>query len=82
MKKFNIVPIKITYIITGMFPYFFKYLPENTVKHDADKTPIIIAMTANALNEDKQRCFDSGMDYFIAKPITLESLYRVIKNWV
>ena len=25
-----------------MFPYFFKYLPENTVKHDADKTPIII----------------------------------------
>ena len=31
-----------TKIITGIFPYFFKYLPEKTVKHDADKTPIII----------------------------------------
>ncbi|WP_018127058.1 hybrid sensor histidine kinase/response regulator [Balneola vulgaris] len=60
---------------------------ETTIKlqenlHKLDKAPIIIAMTANALNEDKQRCLDSGMDDFIAKPITLESLYRVIKNWV
>ena len=40
--KLSIVPIKMTKIITGIFPYFFKYLPEKTVKHDADKTPIII----------------------------------------
>ena len=30
----------------------------------------IVAMTASALEEDRQRCFDAGMDEFIAKPIT------------
>ena len=28
--------------MTGMFPYLFRYLPEKTVKHDAEITPIII----------------------------------------
>ena len=28
--------------MTGIFPYFFKYFPEKTVKHEAPITPIII----------------------------------------
>jgi CheY-like chemotaxis protein len=39
-------------------------------------------MTASALDEDRQRCFDAGMDEFIAKPITKdivgEALDRVV----
>jgi PAS domain S-box-containing protein len=42
----------------------------------------IVAMTASALDEDRQRCFDAGMDEFIAKPITKdivgEALDRVV----
>ncbi len=42
----------------------------------------IVAMTASALEEDRQRCFDAGMDEFIAKPITKdivgEALDRVV----
>lgn len=34
----------------------------------------IIAMTANALAEDKQRCFDAGMDGYVSKPISFGSL--------
>jgi signal transduction histidine kinase/DNA-binding response OmpR family regulator len=34
----------------------------------------IIAMTANALQEDRERCFAAGMDGYIPKPISLESL--------
>ena len=38
----------------------------------------IIAMTANAFEEDKKRAFDAGMNGHIAKPIDVEKLGAVI----
>ncbi len=40
----------------------------------------IIAMTANALTEDRQRCFEAGMDGYIAKPISLAALESEIRR--
>lgn len=40
----------------------------------------IIAMTANALSEDRQRCFAAGMDGFISKPISLAALEGEIRR--
>lgn len=40
----------------------------------------IIAMTANALEEDRQRCFEAGMDGFISKPIVLPALEAEIRR--
>ena len=42
----------------------------------------IVAMTANALPADKQKCFDSGMDDFIAKPFKKDDLLMAIKRWL
>jgi len=42
----------------------------------------VIAMTANAGNEDRQRCLAAGMDYFITKPISPEELYRALAKHV
>jgi PAS domain S-box-containing protein len=47
--------------------------------HPNRKTKII-AMTANAFEEDKNACFEIGMVDFISKPIKKEKLYSVIKE--
>jgi len=44
-------------------------------------TPII-AMTANAMREDRARCLEAGMDGFIPKPIALEELETALECWV
>ena len=40
----------------------------------------IIAMTANTSEEDRDNCFESGMDYFLTKPIEVEKLAMVVRE--
>ncbi len=42
----------------------------------------IIAMTAHALVEEKQRCLDTGMNDHIAKPIEPEAMFRILLRWI
>jgi PAS domain S-box-containing protein len=42
--------------------------------------PKIIALTASVLNEDRQKCFDAGMDDFLRKPLQLQELITVLKT--
>ena len=42
----------------------------------------IIAMTANAMQEDKQRCMAAGMDAHIGKPIEPEVLHALLVHWL
>ena len=42
----------------------------------------VLATTANAFMEDRQRCIEAGMDDFIAKPIRPDRLYRKILQWL
>jgi len=47
---------------------------------DHQATPIL-AMTANAFAEDKDRCFAAGMDDFLTKPAKPEILYAMLLKW-
>jgi two-component system sensor histidine kinase/response regulator len=42
----------------------------------------VIAMTANALPEDKARCLAAGMRDHIAKPINPETFYETLRQWL
>ena len=42
----------------------------------------VIAMTANAMDEDRQRCLDAGMDDFETKPIDPDHLFVTMAKWL
>ncbi|NKB17802.1 MAG: response regulator [Pseudanabaena sp. CRU_2_10] len=55
---------------------------KHILEYKSDRAcPIIIAMTANAMKEDRDRYLQAGMQDHIAKPIRLEELQRVLKYW-
>lgn len=41
----------------------------------------IIALTANAMPEDRKRCLDAGMDDFLSKPLRYETLATTLAKW-
>jgi CheY-like chemotaxis protein len=48
---------------------------------DSPRIPII-AVTANALEGDREACLDAGMDDFLSKPFTREQLRRMLVRWL
>jgi len=50
----------------------------NVIDHDIS----IIAMTANAMEGDRERCFDCGMNGYIPKPIEPDELYNTLKRFM
>lgn len=41
----------------------------------------IIALTANAFDDDRNACFDSGMNDFMTKPVSAEELSEKVRDW-
>ncbi|MBI2497398.1 MAG: response regulator [Opitutae bacterium] len=46
-----------------------------------DRQPVIIALTANAMQGDRERCLQSGMDDYISKPVKLDEIQLMITRY-
>ncbi|MFQ2195168.1 ATP-binding protein [Aeromonas jandaei] len=50
-------------------------------QEDQDERLLIIAMTANVLPEQRERCFAAGMDDLLGKPVLLAGLRQMLQKW-
>lgn len=51
------------------------------IRQMAITQPIIIALTANVMEDDQRTCFEAGMNDFIAKPVKPEILMEALAKW-
>jgi signal transduction histidine kinase/ligand-binding sensor domain-containing protein/DNA-binding response OmpR family regulator len=49
-------------------------------KHGGEQ-PVIVAITANVMQNDREACFEAGMDDYLSKPIKLEALVDLLEKW-
>jgi len=54
----------------------------NKKRYDTTRSIPIIAMTANAMQGDRERCLEAGMDDYISKPIKPEALKAALARWI
>jgi CheY-like chemotaxis protein len=76
-KKYDIVLMDI------QMPEMDGYEATRCIRADVEKAnqPIIIAMTANALQGDRGKCIEAGMNDYMSKPIMIDEVRRIIIKW-
>ncbi|MBU8920310.1 MAG: response regulator [Bacteroidales bacterium] len=68
-----------------MMPVMDGYIATEMIR--SGETPVldpaipVIAMTANAMDGDREKCIEYGMDDYIAKPIDIEKLREILEKW-
>ena len=51
------------------------------IRQEPLKQPVIVALTANAMQGDREECLQAGMDDYISKPVRLDELMRLLEKW-
>ncbi|OAB55480.1 hypothetical protein AY600_08700 [Phormidium willei BDU 130791] len=49
---------------------------------EGDRHTVVVGLTAHAMEGDREKCLDAGMDDYLAKPVTMEKLKSVLEHWM
>jgi len=51
-------------------------------ENEINRHTIIVALTADAMTKDREKCLAAGMDDYIGKPFTLEQIAAMLQKWL
>lgn len=74
--KFNIIFMDLR------MPVMDGFQAADIIRKDIDKTVLIVAVTAHAVSEVKEKCFMVGMNGFIAKGVDVGNFGKELLSWV
>jgi len=62
-------------------PVMNGYEATNIIKSIAENNTKIIAMTANAMEGDREKCLQAGMDEYLSKPINYDKFFKILERY-
>lgn len=63
-------------------PVLDGYLATKIIRSTETRHIPIVAMTANAMKGDRQKCLDAGMDDYISKPVSKSKIQVILNDWL
>ncbi|MDH5424570.1 MAG: response regulator [Gammaproteobacteria bacterium] len=76
-KKYSLI------LMDCQMPVMDGFLATHKIRNNTDTSEaIIIAMTANAMEGDREKCLAAGMDDYISKPINISAFSKTLKKWL
>jgi len=74
-KKYDMV------LMDVQMPGMDGYEATRFIRENMTHQPVIVAMTANAMPEDKELCLRTGMDDYLSKPMKIADIMEVLERW-